>query len=372
MKAILSVAIITISFGILSYVLFLSLNSFTFVQVQAQNVTNIIQTNNNTNNNNSESQIYIPPTISKEAQEILKNSTTNSSTLVTPSPDDLEGWLELNQQQSSIVMQFSQPIVDSYQPNITAMKLGDMDVLDINPKDWEDNSEVLVYVHGGGDTLLDANSTLGNVAPVANSTKLRVISVDYSLTPFSKWNQTTDEVISVIQALKDQGYSLDDIAMYGDSAGGGLIAGSVLKMWDEGLGMPAALVLWSPWVDVTGIGDTYFTLENADPFITNDSERDMADAYANPSDQKYPYVSPVYSNYRNGFPSTLIQGGTKEMLLSDFVRSYQALDQAGIPVKLGICEGMPHVFQTFFFHNTTESNMAISKTSDFLKEYLDY
>ena len=100
---------------------------------------------------------------------------------------------------------------------------------------------------------------------MANSTGLRVISVDYSLAPSSKWNQTIDEVISVIQALKEQGYSLNDIAMYGDSAGGGLVAGSVLKMRDEGLGIPAALVLWSPWVDLTGMGDTFFTLKNAEP-----------------------------------------------------------------------------------------------------------
>lgn len=54
--------------------------------------------------------------------------------------------------------------------------------------------------------------------------------------------------------------------MFGDSAGGGLAAGAILKMRDEGLGMPAALVLWSPWTDVTGTGDTYFTLRNYDPF----------------------------------------------------------------------------------------------------------
>lgn len=179
-------------------------------------------------------------------------------------------------------------------------------------------------------------------------------------------------MISVIQAFKAEGYSPDDIAMYGDSVGGALAVGSVLKMRDRGLGMPAALVLWSPWTDVTGVGDTYFTLSNADPFITNDSQRNMAAAYANQSDQKNPYVSPGYGNFSSGFPATLIQGGTKEVLLSDFVRLYQALDQADIPVKLDIYEGMPHAFQTFFFHNTTESNTAISKTNDFLKEYLDY
>ncbi|HZD35116.1 MAG TPA: alpha/beta hydrolase [Nitrososphaeraceae archaeon] len=356
---------ITISFGLLSYIL---LQSYDFVQAQTQNITNVIQTNNN-----SESKFYIPPTISKEVQEILKNLTTNLPSFpFIPNPDDSEGWQRLNQQTSPIVTQFSRSIVDSYQPNITPTELADISVLDIKPEDWNDNGKVLVYLHGGGYTLLGANSTLGNVVPVANSTGLRVISVDYSLAPFSKWNQTTDEVVSVIQALMDQGYSLNDIAMYGDSAGGGLVAGSVLKMRDQGLGMPAALVLWSPWTDVTGIGDTYFTLSDADPFITNDSQRDMAAAYAHPSDQTHPYVSPVYGNFSSGFPPTLIQGGTKEMLLSDFVRLYQALDQAGIPVKLDIYEGMPHVFQTFFFHNTTESNLAISKTNDFLKEYLDY
>ena len=120
-----------------------------------------------------------------------------------------------------------------------------------------------------------------------------------------------------------------------------------------------------------GIGGTFFTLRDADPFLSNDLAKKMAGAYANPSDQKNPYVSPVYGNFSEGFSPTLIQGGTKEMLLSDFVRLFQALDQADVPVKLDIYEGMPHAFQAFF-HNTTESNIAISKTNGFLKEYLGY
>jgi epsilon-lactone hydrolase len=333
---------------------------------KAQNLTNIIQTNN------SASQIYIPPTISKEAQEILRNLITNFPPFVVPNSDDLKGWQKLNQQASSMFMQLSQPIVDSYQPNITATKFGDINILDVKPKGWSDNGKALIYVHGGGYTLLGANSTLANAAVVADATGLRVMSVDYGLAPLSKWNQTTDEVVSVVQALRDQGYSLDDIGMYGDSAGGGLVAGSVLKMRDEGLGMPAALVLWSPWTDVTRIGDTYTTLRDADPFLSEVTMlENMANAYANTSDQKNPYVSPVYGNFSSGFPPTLIQGGTKEMLLSDFVRLYQALDQAGIPVKLDIYEGMPHAFQASF-QNTTESDLAISKTSNFLREYLGY
>jgi monoterpene epsilon-lactone hydrolase len=361
MRPALSLTIIAILFGFLSYVLFVPSQSF--ISVQAQNLTGIVQINN-------ESQYYIPSTISKGAQEILKNLIMNFPAPAFPNPDDLKGWQELNQQISQGFSQMSQPIVDSYQSNITATKLGDINVLDIKPKDWRDNGKVLIYLHGGGYTLLGANSTLGFAVPVANSTGLRVISVDYSLAPSSKWNQITDEVISVVQELREQGYSLDNIGMFGDSAAGGLVAGSVLKMRDEGVGMPAALVLWSPWTDVTVIGDTYYTLRDADPFLNSGLEK-LADAYANPSDQRNPYVSPVYGNFTTGFSPTLIQGGTKEMLLSDFVRLYQALDQANIPVKLDIYEGMPHDFQ-FFLYNTTESDMALSKTNDFFKQYLDY
>jgi epsilon-lactone hydrolase len=185
----------------------------------------------------NDTRIFIPTTISKQAQEMLKNLTMNIPTFSTPDPDNLEEWKKLNQQQESMDIFGSQYIIDKYHSNITYDKLGGVNVIDVKPQDWKDNGKILVYLHGGGYTFLSANSTLGAVMPVANSTGLRVISVDYTLAPFSKWNQTTTEVVSVIQALiKEKGYSLEDIAMYGDSAGGGLVAGSVLKMHDEGLG----------------------------------------------------------------------------------------------------------------------------------------
>ena len=359
----------TINTIILSYsILFLLFTTFLSIQpiyfAEAQNSTNA---------QNDTHQIYIPTTISKEAQEELRKIASNPFDFKSPGPADLNGWKKLYHEMESMDFFGSQSIKDLYQPNITETKLGGVNVLDIKPKNWHDNGKVLVYTHGGAYTLLSANSSLSSSILAADATSLRVISIDYTVAPFSKWNQTTDQVISVIQALKDQqGYSLDDIAIYGDSAGGGLATGSVLKMRDGGMGMPAAVVLWSPWTDVTQNGDTYFTLKDADPLLTNNPFlKNSADAYANPIDQKNPYVSPVYGNFSKGFPPTLIQGGTKEILVSDFVRLYQGLDQADVPVKLDIYEGMPHVFQ-YILIKTPESNISLSKMNDFLKVYLDY
>jgi acetyl esterase/lipase len=227
-----------------------------------------------------------------------------------------------------------------------------------------------VYTHGGAYTLQSAESTLASSALVADRTGIRVISVDYTLAPHSKWKQTIAQVITVFNELKKQGYAMADIAIYGDSAGGGLAAGVVLKMRDEGMGMPVAVVLWSPWADITETGDTYETLKLAEPmYIYEKHLKHSADAYADPKDQKNPYVSPVYGDYTKGFPPTLIQGGTKEIFLSNFIRLYQALDSDGQKVKLDLYEGMSHVFQAFM-PDTPESKRALGKVDAFLKQHL--
>ena len=141
-------------------------------------------------------------------------------------------------------------------------------------------------------------------------------------------------------------------------------------MRDRGVGMPAAAVLVSPWLDVTRSGDTETTLAGADPNQLYDKHsKYAAAAFADPEDQKHPYASPVYGEFSKGFPPTLIQGGLKETLLSGFVRLYQALDLAGVPVKLDLYEGMIHNFQDRI-PDCPESISARRKMREFLVQRL--
>ena len=112
------------------------------------------------------------------------------------------------------------------------------------------------------------------------------------------------------------------------------------------------------------------TLKHAEPaYLYETALKPSANTYAGPKDQKHPYVSPVYGDYTKGFPPTLIQGGTKEIFLSNFVRHYQALDAAGQTVKLDLYEGMIHVFMAAI-PDSPESKLALSKVDAFLKEHL--
>jgi hypothetical protein len=109
---------------------------------------------------------------------------------------------------------------------------------------------------------------------------------------------------------------------------------------------PGALLLLSPWSDVSGRGDSHMTLAASDPVLTSEDLKICADAYAAPTDQQHPYVSPVYGDYSKPFPPTLIQGGTRELLLSDFVRHYRAILTGGNEAILDLYEGMQHAYHT--------------------------
>jgi acetyl esterase/lipase len=197
-----------------------------------------------------------------------------------------------------------------------------------------------------------------------------VISVDYTLAPHQKFEAMTDQVVTAIKSLVASGQRLADTAIYGDSSGGGLAAAVILKMRDRGMGLPAAAALVSGWFDVTPSGDTETTLHDADPNQLYELHTVYAAAaFADLADQKHPYASPVYGDFSKGFPPTLLQGGLKEVLLSAFVRMYQALDTAGVPVKLDLYEGMIHNFQDRI-PDAPESVLARRKLRDFLRHHL--
>ena len=313
---------------------------------------------------------FVPTTVSKGWRDVYAKIPDPTPTPPMPGPDDVEAWGKIHRAREEALEADVQRIIQRYALKVEPRDFGGVPVLEVTSKGWKDNGKVLVYVHGGAYTMFTARSTLSSSGLVAVHTGLRVIAVDYTNPPRAKWQEVTGQVVTVFQELMKQGFKMKDLAVYGDSAGGGLAAGSVLKLRDTGLGMPAAVVLWSPWADITETGDTYQTLKDAEPnYLYEKVLGPSADAYADRKDQKHPYVSPVYGDFGKGFPPTLIQGGTREILLSNFVRLYRALDTAEQTVTLDIYEGMLHVFQVKL-PASPESVTALNKMDAFLVKHL--
>jgi hypothetical protein len=74
-------------------------------------------------------------------------------------------------------------------------------------------------------------------------------------------------------------------------AGGDITLGSVLKMRDEGIGLPAAVVVeFSPNADLTFTGDTVTILKEAGLVLNSDAVRILVSTYADPSEHMIPSI----------------------------------------------------------------------------------
>ncbi len=312
----------------------------------------------------------IPETISEPAQNIWRTFTVEFRDSIVPPENlnDSEAWQTTFEFYDNFFAEIFKDVVEELKPTLTELEIGNVPVVDIKPQGWEDNGKVLIYIHGGFYTQLSPKSTFSLSVPIAEDTGLRVIAVDYTRAPFAQFEQVTDEVISVIQGVKNQGYEAGDIALLGDSSGGALAAGSILKMQDLGLEEPGALVLLSALSDITETGDSYVTLKDEEPIVNYDLQVEpSAQVYAPSLDDKLnPYVSPVYGDYSQGFPPTLIQGGAKEIFLSNMLRHARVLDRAGVNVELDIYDGMWHNFLVYW--RLPESQLGRNKIVEFLEE----
>ena len=203
---------------------------------------------------------------------------------------------------------------------------------------------------------------------MADALGLDVVSVDYTLAPRGDYHSVTDQIVGVFKALLAEGCDAGQIAVFGDSAGGGMTLATTLKLRDQGVALPAALLLVSPSTDISEAGDTRMSLgaSDADPILSRSSFSILAKAYAPDGQLDNPYASPVYGDYEKPFPPTLIQGGTRELLLGDFVRLHRALIRGGKEAVLDLYEGMPHVFQAKF-PESPAAREAVGNASAFLR-----
>ncbi len=217
------------------------------------------------------SRYRVPGTVSPEAATALAQAYgLMSQSPSATQPTSLADWDGLNATTKPMFEALSAATADSLQVERIEDVIGGVKVLRLRVAGLTPGNRRLVYIHGGAYTLFSARSSLMVPALIAAQCGCEVISIDYTLAPRGKWQAVTEEVLEVWRALLGTGTRPQSAALFGDSAGGGLAAGSVLKMGDQGLPLPAALYLLSPWSDITATGDSISTMADFDPVLASD------------------------------------------------------------------------------------------------------
>ncbi len=224
---------------------------------------------------------------------------------------------------------------------------------------------VFVYFHGGAYNTGSARSMPSIPVLLSCSTGQSVYAVDYRTASQAQYPAATNDSLAYYQGLLDSGVAANNVVFIGDSSGGGLALVTALLARDAGVAMPKALVLFSPWLDLTQSGDSYTTLADADPLLGFGwGFVDLVGNYAGDVPASDPNISPLFADL-TGLPPTLIHVGSRELLLSDSLRFYQKAKRAGLPVELDVWDGMWHVFQAL--PDVPESKESYGEVVQFLQ-----
>jgi acetyl esterase/lipase len=147
-------------------------------------------------------------------------------------------------------------------------------------------------------------------------------------------------VLAAYRALLEQGHPAARIVLAGDSAGGHLALTCALRLREQGLPQPAALVCLSPVTDLTG--SVWHEPPGGDPLITRDWLQQGIDAYCPTSEARsQPLLSPLRADL-HGLAPLLVQVGEDEHLLQ---QSLRLGEHPRLDVRVEVYPGQWHVFQ---------------------------
>ncbi len=249
------------------------------------------------------------------------------------------------------------------------LALGGVDAIEVTIP-GADASKVVLYFHGGVYAIGSASAAVPLVAEIVRRTGVRAISVDYRLAPEHPFPAAVDDARATYEGLLELGVDPGNVALAGESAGGGLAMAVLVGLRDDGLPLPCCAFLMSPYVDLTLSGDTLLRKESTDPILTPAGLRLRVPDYVGDADAADPLISPVFADLQ-GIPPLLIQVGSHEILLSDATTLATRAATADVRVTLDATPGVPHVFQGFAAV-LDEGDAALDRAATFLREHLQY
>ncbi|WMJ68960.1 alpha/beta hydrolase [Stenotrophomonas sp. 24(2023)] len=289
--------------------------------------------------------VPVPCSISPAAQAALRqrvgvDGVPLNARHVMPAVEDVAAWQQVKAASAAWYAAALAPVATRLQSQCQTQQIGTATVhVATPPVAWRDDA-VVMDLHGGGLVMGGGEACRIAARQQADRLGLRCLGVDYRLPPEHPYPAALDDCLHVYRALLAE-YPPARIALVGRSAGGNLATAMLLRARDEGLPMPAGLVLLSPQVDLTESGDSFAVNHGVDVMLPGSLMANHR-LYAAGAALSDPGLSPLFGRFDSGFPPTFLQSGTRDLFLSNAVRLHRRLRMAGVAAELHVFEAMPH------------------------------
>ncbi len=248
-----------------------------------------------------------------------------------------------------------------------ADNIGGIPVQRCRPEHIMEPERVLVYFHGGGYVFGSVTVYHDVLARMALEMKALVIGVEYRLGPEYKFPTAQNDCFNALKGVMAQ-YDPATVTVAGDSAGGALTLATTIALRDNGLPLPAACGVISPWSEPDSCDGSMITNMPHDIF-TMEAVHDIGlKGYVTPDIAHDPRVN-ISEADLTGLPPLYIQTGGAEMFLDQNIRLEKQAKAAGVDVRMDIYTTMFHVFQVFPALVIPEGDAALKELGRFLRDH---
>lgn len=225
----------------------------------------------------------------------------------------------------------------------------------------------IVYCHGLSFMAGDLATYGGFASRLAASTRACTFLVEYRLAPEHTFPSAHDDCRTALSWVQNHGPNGAEPAkcvVAGDSCGAGLAIASALSASSQGT--PAsAVVVFSPFVDLSVSGDSWQRNEGRDPILTADLARGCATLYAPGVDPRDHRLSAVFADL-SGLPPLQIHASSADPMFDDAVQLMSACDRAGVSAESHVWSDVPHMWYAFHDH-LMQARHSINLTGSFVK-----
>lgn len=225
----------------------------------------------------------------------------------------------------------------------------------------------VVYCHGLSFMAGDLATYGGFASRLAAATRSSTFLVEYRLAPehtFPAAHEDCQTALSWAQSHGPDGDHAANCVVVGDSCGASLAIASALTAGRAGA-PAAAVVVFSPFVDLSVSGDSWQRNEGRDPILTADLARGCATLYAPGVDPRDHRLSPLYADL-SGLPPIQIHASAADPMFDDAAQLMSACNRAGVPAESHVWSDIPHSW--YLFHDQLkQARHSINLTGSFVR-----
>jgi monoterpene epsilon-lactone hydrolase len=223
------------------------------------------------------------------------------------------------------------------------------------------------YVHGGSFIAERSPRITVLVAKFAAAAGAKVYAPNYRLAPEHPCPAAVEDIKASWRWFKHV-YGDEPVVALAESAGAAILLAALQQLRDEGEAPPEAILLLSPWVDVSlqSWSVVAASLAGTTPY-TMESLALMAQLYLKGRSATDPVASPIFGSFE-AFPPMLIHASRGDILYDDAVRLAEKVREARGDLTLRLWTAETHVWERTI---SDKARQSIALGAEFIRRHLD-